>query len=79
MNAYPEALAQDPNVEVWWADLHVENSFGLGGLGTQASHPTRTWVLALLLQGNQSWFGGETPVGTSLDNCPDFSLRHYQV
>lgn len=40
MNTCPEAAAQYPNVEVWWANLHVENFFGLGGLGTQASPPS---------------------------------------
>lgn len=40
MNACPKAVAQYPNVEVWWAVLHVENYFGLGGLGVKASPPS---------------------------------------
>lgn len=40
MNVCPEAVAQCPNVEVWWIDLHLQSSFGLGGLGTQVSLPS---------------------------------------
>lgn len=83
MNACPEAVAQYPNVEVWWTVLHMENSFGLGGWARRPPLQAHTWLLALLLQAKQSWSGAQNsdsfPVGTSFDNYPDFCLRCYQV